>query len=478
MNARAPAAPDHDRPLTAAEFAALLEPFQPFERPPALAAAVSGGPDSMALALLASAWAEARGGTLTALVVDHRLRPESAAEAARTAAWLAARGIRPQVLVWTEAKKPASGIQAAARAARYRLLTAACREAGILHLLLAHHADDQAETVAMRAERGSGPDGLAGMPAVREEPGLRLLRPFLPVPKARLIATLRAAGQPWLEDPSNRSPRFRRGRLRSGPDFDSSFWLGEGRRAAAARRERDAALARFLATHAGPHPLGFVRLGLEAWRGLPSELREAVLARLLVTVGAAPYPPPGAVLRRLERTLEAAPPGSRATAAGCVLAVRPLGELVVAREPGRIVHALPIRAGERIVWDRRFALTCHMSPAGLRVAALGEAGRRELPRPVRDRLRDLRLPAAAIASLPGLWREGRLVACPPLAAHGLDSPAGVLVEAAPAPAQPLASAAFAGANVVSNPPRLIYPAGAGRDPAAGTVTSGSCCLGA
>src|SRR3954470_2678560 len=81
------------RPLTADELAALMGPLGPFERAPALAVAVSGGADSLALAILAAAWAERRGGRVLALTVDHGLRPESAAEAGQTAAWLAARGI-------------------------------------------------------------------------------------------------------------------------------------------------------------------------------------------------------------------------------------------------------------------------------------------------------------------------------------------------------------------------------------------------
>ena len=131
----------------------------------------------------------------TALIVDHGLRPESGAEAP-TVACLARAARHPTITfcVW-HGPKPATGIQAAAREARYALLGDWCRAAGVLHLLLGHHRDDQAETVALRAARRSGPDGLAGMAAVREIAGLRLLRPLLAVPKARL-----------LRDPARRRP--------------------------------------------------------------------------------------------------------------------------------------------------------------------------------------------------------------------------------------------------------------------------------
>ena len=181
----------------------------PFERAPRLAVAVSGGPDSLALTLLAARWAGQVGGTVQGLTVDHGLRPEFAAEAEQVVAWLGTHGIVCRVLTWT-GPKPATGVQAAARSARYALLAAACREAGILHLLLAHHELDQAETACMRAERGSGQRGLAGMAAVSERAGLRLLRPLLRFAPERLKATLVAVAQPWLDDPGNVAQRFRR----------------------------------------------------------------------------------------------------------------------------------------------------------------------------------------------------------------------------------------------------------------------------
>ena len=88
-------------PLTGAEFAAALEALADFEAAPVLAVAVSGGSDSLALAILADRWARERGGRICALTVDHRLRPESADEVRRLQGWLAARNILHEVLVWS-----------------------------------------------------------------------------------------------------------------------------------------------------------------------------------------------------------------------------------------------------------------------------------------------------------------------------------------------------------------------------------------
>src|SRR5690242_12701199 len=120
---------------------AALGPFGPA---PHLAAGVSGGPDSMALALLADRWARDNGGSLRALIVDHGLRADSRQEAALAAARLAERGIQAQLLPITGLLR-GPALAERARRARFAMLETVCREAGIVHLLLGHHAADQAE---------------------------------------------------------------------------------------------------------------------------------------------------------------------------------------------------------------------------------------------------------------------------------------------------------------------------------------------
>jgi tRNA(Ile)-lysidine synthase len=183
-------------PLTVGELGDALARIGGFEPSPFIAVAVSGGPDSLALTILADRWARRHGGCAWALTVDHRLRPESAAEARQLGTWLAARGIPHAILAWQDAK-PFSGVQEAARAARYRLLGEWCVARGCLHLLTAHHREDQAETYLIRRRAGSGPDGLAAMAAVRELPGLRLVRPLLGVARARLAVLLDNEGQSY-----------------------------------------------------------------------------------------------------------------------------------------------------------------------------------------------------------------------------------------------------------------------------------------
>src|SRR5947207_9940725 len=173
-------------PLTLGELDAALAAIGGFEAQPFIAVAVSGGPDSLALTILADRWVRERGGGLVALTIDHQLRPESADEVRVLGGWLAARGIPHHVLVWTDTK-PAAGIQEAARAARYHLLAEWCRAQGCLHLLTAHHREDQAETYLIRRRAGSGIDGLAAITAVREIPGMPSARPLLGLSRVRPV---------------------------------------------------------------------------------------------------------------------------------------------------------------------------------------------------------------------------------------------------------------------------------------------------
>jgi tRNA(Ile)-lysidine synthase len=391
-------------------FAALMLGFAPFEPKPVLAVAVSGGPDSLALCLLAARWARARGGRVLALTVDHRLRPESAAEARQVARWMKKRGIAHRVLVWSE-PKPAANRAAAARAARYRLLAAEAARRGILHLLLAHHRDDQAETLLLRLGRGSGVDGLSAMAACVELTGLRLLRPLLGVPKARLIATLRALRQDWIEDPSNLAPGYARSRLRKSLAAFADAGLTARRlaetagrigRARAALEDAAAALA---ARAAHVHPAGFVRLDPGALAAAPEEIRLRVLAHCLMAVAGAEYPPRLERLEDLARALTG--PGFRGrTLHGCRIV--PEGRaLLVCREPAAVSGRTALEPGGWTAWDGRFLVRARPGRS-LSVAALGQAGLGA----VGADLRKPGIPRLAALTLPGIWAGNRLVSAP------------------------------------------------------------------
>jgi tRNA(Ile)-lysidine synthase len=175
-----------------------------------LAVACSGGADSLCLALELAEWCRARTISMTALHVNHAIRPTAGEEAVRVQAWLRAEGIACNILTVQEDLRSNGNLQAVARQARYALMIEWCNAHNVMHLCLAHHADDQAETFFMRLARGSGVDGLSAMKPVSVRAGVTLLRPYLHKTKVELQAYVQARGLPWIDDPSNANSAFTR----------------------------------------------------------------------------------------------------------------------------------------------------------------------------------------------------------------------------------------------------------------------------
>jgi tRNA(Ile)-lysidine synthase len=387
-------------PLDAAEFAALVEALGPFEASPVLAAGVSGGADSLALCLLADTWARSRGGRVVALSVDHGLRAASAAEARQVAAWLAPLGIFHHILRWN-GNKPATGLQAAAREARYALMRDWCAANSVLHLLLGHHQDDQAETFLLRLARGSGVDGLSAMAPVTPYLEINLLRPLLDIPHVRLVATLQARGQSWIEDPSNTSLAFRRARLRqrmpvlAEEGMDGPCLAATARRLRRARHALECATNELMVRAVSCDDRGFAWLRMAEIAQAPEEIALRLVSRLFRTIGGTLYPPR---LDRLERMLDELKKGlgGRRTFCGCLVAPKKNG-LLVCREAARTAPRLPVQGGDRVLWDGRFTLSLSGQGNGW-VGGLGHKGWLS----IRDSVENTRIPSEVVASLPAL----------------------------------------------------------------------------
>jgi tRNA(Ile)-lysidine synthase len=200
-----------------ADLDALIEPGTPF------GVAVSGGPDSLALLLLA---AEARPGEIAAATVDHGLREGSRDEAEAVADICENLGVPHAVLAVEWDLPPDSAIQEKAREVRYGALAAWMQECGLSVLVTAHHLDDQAETLVMRLNRGAGVRGLSGMRPLASVPGhpdLRLARPLLGWRQADLAGVCSAAGVHPFADPSNEDARHERVRIRQA--LSHADWL-------------------------------------------------------------------------------------------------------------------------------------------------------------------------------------------------------------------------------------------------------------
>lgn len=330
----------NDGPIGEAEADAL---FADLASLPTIALAVSGGPDSMALLALVAHWRKRRrrGPKLVAITIDHGLRKEARNEAAMVKRFAAKLGIPHRTVRW-KGSKPASGLQAKAREARYRLLADAARRQGAEHLVTAHTLDDQAETVLFRMARGSGVAGLAGMARVTPLGDAWLIRPFLDVSKARLVASLAARKIAFADDPSNRDPRFTRVRWRELMPALALEGLDAIRVAGLAARLRRAnatieivvdAVARHATAGA---PGGSIVVDAQVFADLPEEIAVRLIGRAVAAVGNE-----GPVeLGKLE-TVVAAMTGAlrtdarwRRTLAGAMITLLP-DQITVERAPAR-----------------------------------------------------------------------------------------------------------------------------------------------
>ena len=316
-------------PALVARFAEALARLNPSGG--TIGLAVSGGPDSMAMLLLA---AEAIPGAFEVATVDHGLRREASDECALVVAACEARGVACEVLGVAVSE---GNVQAEARRARYDALGGWARRRALASVATAHHADDQAETLLMRLNRASGIDGLAGirdrLEMADEEVSLRVIRPLLGFRRAELLGVVEAAGLPFATDPSNSDQAFDRVRLRKA--LAEANWLDAGAIAASAGHLADALDAlyhafepRFAQNMRSREQDGEVEIRLSLPPDTPRFFRFAAVDRALREVGGDPR---GGDVERLLDKLER---GEGGNVAG-VLATVDDGEWYFRREPPR-----------------------------------------------------------------------------------------------------------------------------------------------
>jgi tRNA(Ile)-lysidine synthase len=361
-----------------------------------LALALSGGGDSLALALMAARWAQEHSRTLLILTVDHGLNPNSLGWTRACGETARRIGARFQALEWT-GPRPSSGLPAAARQARHRLLAQAAREAGARVLLMGHTLDDVAEAGAMRAGGSTTPSPRewAPSPAWPEGRDVFLLRPLLGMGRQSLRDWLIAQGETWIEDPGNLDPRFARSRARTTlagrpPAPVSDCTLSPDRQAAAD-----------LALRVEARPFG-LEIPRRVLRNAAPDAARRVIATACLSAGGGVRAPRGGPLDRLAARLA----GSelfQATLAGALILAendrvafgRAAGEM---RRQGVCDLVLP--ADGEAVFDGRFQVEAtsavRIMPLEGRLSHLAAA----------DRNRLATVPPAFRGALPGVEAGG------------------------------------------------------------------------
>lgn len=332
--------------VTAHQFDAEIERLELAAGASAVAIAVSGGPDSMALCRLAQHWAAHRDIRVFALTVDHRLRVEAAGEARQVASWLTPLGIQHEILAWQGGetiKHLDRSPQAAAREARFDLMVRWCQEHQVPYLMTAHHADDQAETFLMRLVRGSGVEGLGAMAAKSKRGSIEVLRPLLAVTKADLVATCEAFDQPWVQDPSNIDDAYTRTRIRKlmlalkGEGLSRDRLLKTVTHMQRAQAAIDFAVQDLTLRAKQETADGSLAFDAQVLLNAPDEVTLRCLTDSLKTVSGASYPPRFASLERVFKDLKASHWTDR-TLHGCQLRLVESTLIVSKEAQNRKIH--------------------------------------------------------------------------------------------------------------------------------------------
>jgi len=337
------------------------------------ALAVSGGADSMCLALLTKL---SNIKNAYCLIVDHKLRQNSTIDAEETKRYLESKfGLPTKILTWEHNESIKSNIHQHARKGRYHLLSQFCLEQGLEYLVTAHNYDDQAETIFMRILRGSGIDGICGIPEYNVINQIRVLRPMLSLNRRNIETFLQENSVRWIDDITNEDLRYERAKIRQifkviDPYLGSSGILQKrltllGENAKRAKDFLDQETKQAIESVVWHSKLGYALLNSTRFSKLHKEIALRILRNLLMRIGG------GAFIARLKQlqklyaqitkwtfVTSVNNPGvkfNKKTLGGCCICDIGDGNLLFMREKELVDNKLiPIRCDEEVLWDKRF----------------------------------------------------------------------------------------------------------------------------
>lgn len=396
-----------------------------------LALAVSGGSDSMAMALLVAQYAKEYGVEVIAITVDHKLRAESASEAKLVGEWLKKRDIEHHILCW-QADKKSSNIQAQARKARYKMMADFCVHKDIKLLIVAHTSEDQAETVLMRMMRGSGVDGLAGMADTSEVFGIKVIRPLLKFNRDELQKYLQDSKQEWIDDPSNENSKFKRVEIRKfikssdEPVLLVQRLVQTANHMARAKDYIETVMRERLAGVVTFHEAGFYTIDVVQFKKLHQEERLRSLASALQHVGGQDYRPRFEKLNNLHDNILNGNIVSGCTLWGCEIAYSKKKNaehiIYIYREISLVADDVKVSSNEKIIWDERFICDVgNVKIANLRVGALGAIGYKDISNDIKNNLNAKILPKKIIYTLPAFKALEKVLAVPHIGYYSSDN---------------------------------------------------------
>ena len=401
----------------------LLEKY--YESKP-IALAVSGGPDSTALMFLVSKSKKIKKNDVTILTVDHALRKESKSEVDLVKSNAKRIGFKCKILKWNGVK-PSSGIQEAARKARYSLMLSWCEKNSVNQLFLAHHLDDQVETFLMRLSKGSGVDGLSSMSNITINSSISLIRPFLEIPKNKLIVIANFSKMKWISDPSNLNSSYQRSRMRKLLPIFSEEGIDPHHINLVIKRMNSAkeALNEIVNANIDKYVKNMndisYSLSYESFNKLSPEILLRILERLIMISSGSIYPPRRSKLEKIHSWLIKENEVSAKTLSGTVIRKRK-DYVIFYRELKNCESSLNIFpiTSRYLSWDNRFYLKLGKSKK-LEVRSLGNEGVRIMKSKKLLKKNGMNnIPLSAWKAAPSLWSKKRLISVPSLSYYALD----------------------------------------------------------
>jgi tRNA(Ile)-lysidine synthase len=394
------------------EFSKIKKGLEGLDEVPAIALAVSGGADSMYLAYMCKNLLEESHLKIICLIVDHKLRVESTEEANFVKQQLESHGLKAEVLTWST-DKPKSNIHSIAREARYSLLIDYCKKHDISHLLTAHTYNDQAETILMRILRGTGVDGLCGIPFESIIQGIKLIRPLLCVKRSEIEGTLKSAGWIWVDDPSNKNTKYERVKIRNylAQLPESSLAIQRlnllGKNSRRVRSCLNSMLSEAYTKLCVEGRFKDITLKLDGFINLDEEIALRLLSQALKKTSGKHYPPRLESLEKLYDEIKHKEHFKK-TLWGCEIHLKH-GDIHIFRELREVEEKKRLVPNQDNYWDNRYKV--NTTEEGLYIGALGVVGLKMLKQYIKKNIG----PAKLLYTTPAIFgNNNELIYYPPL----------------------------------------------------------------
>ena len=340
------------------EFSSVINSSFTFEKNPHIGLSISGGPDSMALLLLVKDWIRSKSGKITVFHFDHKMRKNSSKEARWLKNFVSKLGIEFYLLNWDRDDELVLNMKNA-REARYEKILELSKKLRVIHLMTAHHFNDNLETYFMRKKRNSSTLGLSSIPKILIKENLQIIRPLLSFSKKRLISTCNFFNATWIEDSSNLNIQYERPRIRKELGDKSTRQLTkikkEFDKIKKSNEIKEEKIKNFFLNYLIFFEYGVFQIDKNKFLKRSKELKVEILKKILTTSSGKIFPPRESSIINLIKSIQSNH-YLRYTLHSCLLEINS-NKILVFREASHVKEEKKIiPKGKPYLWDNRFFL--------------------------------------------------------------------------------------------------------------------------